>query len=87
MEGPAWLRALPDELAARVVEANALASAPGAREVDGEDAVRLACDLIIAGVDAPEVVDLACQPCDVDGLTASVLLRTAMDALGLPGAG
>ncbi|MFF5100251.1 MULTISPECIES: hypothetical protein [Actinosynnema] len=84
-ELPARLLELSPDLLTRVVEANCEASAPGRHAIDGRDAVRLACDLVLAGVDTPHVVDLACQsPGEVADETANALLRAALDDLGLP---
>ncbi len=54
------------------------------REARPNELVQLACDLLVAGVDVPSVIDLAGMPYTVEMRDAEPLFRQMVEDLGRP---
>lgn len=54
------------------------------REATGDELVRLACDLLVAGIDTPSIVALAGLPYSVTMTDAEPIFGDALVELGLP---
>jgi hypothetical protein len=53
-------------------------------DADGRDVVRLACDLLVAGIDTPSIVELAALPYSATMNDVDPLFRAMLVELGRP---